>query len=483
MTERLEEKSGTKMTVGMFSIGLDTYWRQFDGLQERLLGYHREIVSTLSERFGCRVADAGLVDSPEKGVAAGEQLNRQGADIIFLFVATYALSSTVLPVVQRAKAPVVVLNLQTVAQLDYAAFNALGDRGLMTGVWLEHCQACSAPEIASVFERAGIDFHIVSGYLREAAAWDEIGEWVAAARACAGMRANRAGVLGRYYGGMLDVYSDLTQQSAVFGNHFEILEMCDLARLRNALSGEEIEAKLAEFDETFVVSPACSQAELTRAARTSAALDKLVAEHALGSLAYYYEGQPGSEYEDIVTSLIAGMTLLTGHNVPTAGECEVKNGQAMKILDLLGAGGSFSELYLADFKDDVVYLGHDGPAHFGVAQGKVGLVPLPVYHGKPGKGLSIQMTVRQGPVTLLSVVQRRDGTLKFLVAEAESAPGPILEIGNTNSRYRFAIGAKGFLNAWSEAGPAHHTAIGVGHLSGTLRKLGALLDIETIQIC
>jgi len=131
----------------------------------------------------------------------------------------------------------------------------------------------------------------------------------------------------------------------------------------------------------------------------------------------------------------------------------------------------------------VVYLGHDGPAHLGIADGKVGLVPLPVYHGKPGKGLSIQMTVRRGSVTLLSVVQRRDGSLKLLVAEAESVPGPILQIGNTNSRYRFSIGAKGFLNTWCEAGPAHHCAIGVGHIAGTLRKLGDLLGIETLQVC
>lgn len=462
--------------VGLFSIGLDTYWPQFEGLRERLLGYHARVAAGLAAA-GAEVVDVGLVDSPELARAAGEQLRAGGVELVVLFISTYALSSTVLPVVQRAGVPVVVLNLQPVPQLDYAAFAALGDRGRMTGVWLEHCQACCAPEIASVFARAGIDFHLVTGYLEEPAAWEEIGDWIAAARVRAALRENRLGVLGHYYCGMLDVYSDMTQHAATFGCHLELLEMCELRALRDAVTEADVAAKLAQFAAEFDVSSECSPAELERAARTSVALDRLVERHNLGALAYYYEGQPGNEYEDIVTSVIAGNTLLTGHGVPVAGECEIKNAQAMKILDLFGVGGSFSEFYLTDFIDDVVLLGHDGPAHFAIAEGRVGLVPLPVYHGKPGQGLSIQMTVRHGPVTLLSVVQRRDGRLSLLCAEAESVPGPVLPIGNTNSRYRFACGAKEFLNRWSQAGPAHHCAIGVGHVANKIEKLAALVGM------
>jgi L-arabinose isomerase len=469
------------LRLGLFGVGLDTYWPQFEGLKDRLLGYQSRVCERLAAT--AEVVNAGLVDNPSQAAAAASTFNRAEVDVIFLYVSTYALSSTVLPLVQRARVPVIVLNLQPVAQLDYEAFNRLADRGAMTGAWLEHCQSCSVPEIAGVFHRAGIPFHLVSGFLDDEEAWKEIDDWIEAARVAASMRQNRVGVLGHYYSGMLDVYSDLTQHSAVFGNHFELLEMDELCALHATVTESEVQAKLDQFRSTFDVSPQCESAELERAGRTSCALDALVAKHQLGSLAYYYEGEEGSAHRDLATSVIAGNTLLTGRNIPVAGECEIKNVQAMKILDLLGVGGSFSEFYLTDFKEDVIFLGHDGPAHFAIAQGRVGLVPLPLYHGKPGKGLSIQMTVAHGPVTLLSVVQHRDGKLSLLVAQGESVAGPVLQIGNTNSRYHFPLGVKEFMNRWSKAGPAHHCAIGVGHVAGKLEKLAQLLGIAINQIC
>ena len=467
--------------VGLFGIGLDTYWGQFEGLLENLKKYQAQIKQKI-ESFHVEVVDAGMVDNPVKARAAADFLKSNDVEIVFLYVSTYALSSTVLPIAQKVKVPIVVLNLQPVPQLDYKAFNQLNDRGKMTGVWLEHCQACSVPEIASVFNRTGIQYDFVTGYLQDEEAWSEIEAWTEAARVAAAMRNNRLGVLGHYYGGMLDVYTDLTKQSATFGTHIEMLEMCELKKFRDAVTENEIQAKIQEFNSTFEVSSECETSEIERAARTSVALDKLVKNHNLGSMAYYYEGETGNEYENIVTSIIAGNTLLTGKNIPVAGECEIKNAQAMKIMAEFGAGGSFSEFYLMDFKDDVVYLGHDGPAHFAIAGGRVKLVPLPIYHGKPGKGLSIQMTVKHGPVTLLSVVEGKNDVF-LLVAEGESVTGPVLEIGNTNSRYKFSIGAKEFMNEWSKQGPAHHCAIGVGHIAGKIEKLGRLLNLKVLKIC
>lgn len=468
------------MKVGFLSIGLDTYWGQFDGLLDRLTGYQNQIVDEI-EKTGVQVVNAGMVDNPRKSQAAAELFRSSDVQLVILYISTYALSSTVLPVVQQAKCPVLLLNLQPAPAIDYDRLNAMPDNVQKTGEWLAHCQACTVPELACVLSRADIRYDILTGHMQDPSVWTELMQWVDAAKAVYGMRHGRLGILGHYYCGMLDVYTDTTLQSITFGTHIEQLEMCELQRLRNEVTDADVEQKIREFESTFHVSPDCERHELIRAARTSVALDRLVAAHDLTSMAYYYEGQPGNDYEDIVTSLIAGNTLLTGKGIPTAGECEVKNVQAMKIMSLLGAGGSFSEPYAMDFNDDVVLWGHDGPGHFNMAQDGVALVPLPVFHGKPGKGLSIQMSVKHGPATLLSVCEDKSG-IHLLVAEGESVPGATLNIGNTNSRYRFPIGAKEFMNRWSKGGPSHHCAIGMGHVAAKIEKFAFLLGIPVINI-
>jgi len=471
------------LKVGLFGIGLDTYWPQFPGLQERLAGYVTQVARKLAGPR-VQVVNLGLIDTPEKSLSAGHEFRKADVDLIFLYVTTYALSSTVLPAVRRAKVPVIILNLAPAAAIDYDSFNRMNDRTKMTGEWLAHCQACPVPEIANVFNRCRIPFFQVSGMLQDdPEAWGEISEWIDAARVAHIMEHNRLGVMGNYYGGMLDIYSDLTQHCAYFGGHIEILEVEELAALRREVGQADLQRKVAEFRATLDVQPDCSAEELERAARTSVALDRLVEIHALGSLAYYHKGVGSGENEDAISSIILGTSLLTARGVPVAGEYEIKNVQAMKILDSFGAGGSFTEYYAVDYNDDVVLMGHDGPGHIAIAQGKTKVRPLEVYHGKVGHGLSVEMSVKQGPVTLLSVVQTVDGKLKLLLAEGESVAGPILEIGNTNSRYRFSLGARNFMNQWNVHGPAHHCAVGVGHIASRLKKFGALLGMECIQVC
>jgi len=475
--------TNTSLKIGLFGIGLDAYWPQFDGLKERLEGYLQSVEKNLSA-IHPSIVNVGLVDTSEKAFAAGKMFRTQDVDLIFLYVTTYALSSTILPVVLRAKVPVVILNLSPEAAIDYDSFNKMKDRTKMTGEWLAYCSPCPVPEIANVFNRTGIKFHQITGLLHDdPACWKEVTEWIEAAKVANKMFYNRLGCMGHYYGGMLDIYTDLTQQYAHFGGHIELIEVEELAILRKEVTKSEMMERLKRFYEVFDVQEDCSIEELEKAAITSVALDRLVKQYDLGSMAYYYKGTGNPENEEAIASIILGNSLLTANGIPVAGEYEIKNAQAMKIMDLFGAGGSFTEYYAMDLKDDVILMGHDGPGHIAIAEGKTKVRPLGVYHGKVGKGLSVEMQVKNGPVTLLSVAEKKGGGLMLLVAEGESVPGPILQIGNTNSRYKFSLGARKFMNDWNSHGPAHHCAVGVGHISSKIEKLGALLNMDVVKVC
>ncbi len=470
-----------ELRVGLCGIGLEAYWSQFAGLRSNLESHVEEVANRIA-RPGVSVVDLGLIDTPVRAREAAHTFRSADLDLLLIYITTYAVSSIVLPMVQRAGAPVIVLNLQPDAAIDYAAFNQLKDRTAMTGSWLEYCSACPAPEIANLMQRAKIPFRQVTGTLKDDETWSEIDDWVSAAMVKSALESNRLGLLGHYYNGMLDVMTDVTQIAITFGSHVEILEVDELSGIRAEVEDTSIVERVKEFRERFDVQADCDAKELERAARTSLALDEFVARHDLNSMAYYYEGTGNAANLDTMSSIILGTSMLTARHIPVAGEYEVKNAIAMKIMDGFGAGGSFTEFYAVDYREDLVLMGHDGPGHVAIAEGKTKVRPLQVYHGKVGRGLSIEMSVRHGPITLLSVVEDAETGFKLLAAEGECVAGDILEIGNTNSRYRFPMGARAFLERWNAEGPAHHCAVGVGHVAGRIKKLADLLEIHFCQV-
>jgi L-arabinose isomerase len=464
--------------VGVFGIGLAAYWPQFDGLRERLEGYQRSIEARL-ESLGAQVVSAGLVDTPEGAREAGGLLAAARPGLVLLYTATYATSSQVLPVVQAAGAPVIILNLQPARTLDYEA--------MTTGEWLANCSACCVPELAGAFTRARIAYRTVTGTLLDGdPAWDVLQDWLAAAGAVDSLRNARLGFLGHTYPGMLDMYSDFTQVQAQTGAHVEVLEIDDLVARVESADAADVERKGEEIRETFdLAEPGADPiaGEITPevfewSARVAVGLDRLVADLALDGLTYYYRGVGGNAAERVAAGLIVGNSLLTARGVPASGEGDLKTNVAMLLLDRLGAGGSYTEFYALDFEEGFVLMGHDGPGHLAIADGRPVARALKLYHGKAGAGLSIEMKVRLGPVTILGVTQTADGRLKLVAAEGESIPGPTFRIGNTNSRIRFPSGPTEFFDAWCREGPTHHVALGIGHHVSRVRKVADLLDLE-----
>ncbi|MBI1257437.1 MAG: arabinose isomerase, partial [Chloroflexi bacterium] len=138
--------------------------------------------------------------------------------------------------------------------------------------------------------------------------------------------------------------------------------------------------------------------------------------------------------------------------------------------------------YAMDFNEDFILMGHDGPGHVAISAQKPLLRGLGLFHGKRGYGISVEFKVKYGPITILTLTQTADGRLKLVAAQGESIPGDTLQIGNTNSRLKFAFDPASFMDAWAEEGPTHHCALGVGHQLPKIKKLARLLDLELAVI-
>lgn len=460
--------------IGVFGIGLAAYWPQFSGLRERLLGYQGDLESQLANS-GADVISAGLVDSAPAAREAGALFARSDLDLIVCYAGTYATSSQVLPVAQTAGLPVLVLNLQPAPALDY--------ENTGTGEWLANCSTCCVPEVSNAFARARITFHVVSGMLYgDEEASRQITEWLRAAAVARSVRNARIGFLGHTYPGMLDMYSDFTAIQAQLGAHIEVLEMDDLARLVDGVTDNEVEAKLAETCEVFDMAGNVTDEDLAWSAKVAAGLDRLIQKFDLQGLTYYYRGLDGNAFERLSAGLILGNSLLTARGIPASGEGDLKTCLAMLMMDRFGAGGSYTEFYAMDFNEGFVLMGHDGPGHLAISDCRPVLRNLELYHGKRGCGVSVEFKVKTGPVTILGLTQDANGRLKMVGAQGESLPGPILKIGNTNSRLRFNLPPAQFVNRWCEQGPTHHCALGVGHRLNEFEKLSELIGVSLIRV-
>jgi L-arabinose isomerase len=465
--------TGRRPRIGLVAGGLGTYWPQFPDLLPTL----QRSAARVSERMKameCDVVDVGFISDAQDGARAAEQLRAAGCDLIVGFLTTYMTASMLLPVAQRSGAPVLLINLQPTEAMDHEAFD--------TGQWLAYCGACPLPEMANTFLRAGVPFRSVSGYLEDERAWAKIGRWVKAAGVRGALRNGRHGLMGHLYPGMLDVSTDLTLVPVHLGGHLEVLEFDDLRVRVPDTSAPEVQERMDLAAEIFELDDSVQDDDFRWAATVSVGLDRLVEDFGLDSLAYYHRGLEGELHERLGAGMILGASLLTARGIPTAGEYELRTSLAMLITDRLGGGGSFTELQALNFFDNVVEMGHDGPAHLAISARKPLLRGLGVYHGKRGYGVSVEFDVKHGPVTTFGIAQLRDGKFRFVVSAGEVVPGPLLKIGNTTSRVDFGCDPGEWTDAWSATGISHHWALGIGDLRPELRATAELLDIELVEV-
>ena len=465
--------------IAVVTVGHYIYFEQFEGLYEDLSAKSERFKKYL-DRDDIEVFDAGYIDKPEESFEAVRKLRREDPDLLFVILSTYVPSSVCAPFARYLDIPQVLVGIQPRDHLDYSHTT--------TYMQLVNDDVCAMPEVAGVYERLGreIPACLVASESQQDYIRKEVNSWINAAKAMAGFKYETLGYLGHTYEGMYDMHTDPTAFTAAFGAHVKMLEICELARLSDEVSDDEIKAKIDEISSVFeICDPSIDPLtdyvkteDLVYSARQAVALEKLVKNNKLAALAYYYKSEPNNPYEQLAANLIIGNTLLTSSGTPLAGEADLKTAAAMMIMKNIGGGGSFAEIHPFDTADDVVLIGHDGPHNIAISEGKPRLRKLKKYHGKSGCGIGVEFSLKSGPITMLSISVDRNGKFRMIAAEGESLVGDIPQTGNTNTRVSFGGPVCEFLSRWCEAGPTHHLALGTGHHIDTLKKLSRMMGIE-----
>lgn len=479
----IERKNKRRARIGIFAVAHATYKKQFDGLYENLLNYHKDLCDIISQN-DVQLIDFGMIDSSEKAFKAADEMRGENLDILFCNMSTYATSSVFAPIIRELNLPIVLIALQPLKSLDYTKAN--------TFMQLENDNICSVPEFTGVAERMGkkISDVIIGHLFDDKKAQSEIADWCDIAKVLNSLKGARIGLMGHSMEAMLDMHTDPTAAEAAFGIHVPLLEIDEAVSEYEKAKEEEIEEKIRlikrEFDfpepKQDPLTQKLTEEDLYKSAKAAVALDKLISKNNLSGLAYYYEGTANSPQREVSSSFIVGNSILNAQGIPMCGEFDLKTCIAMLIMDRLDIGGSFAEFHPFDFEEDFIFIGHDGPHHLAIAYGKPVLRSLKKYHGKPGGGASVEFKIKSGPITMLGISQTYDGKFKFIIGEGISKEGPIPPTGNTNTRGFFEPTTREFIKKWVMQGPTHHYALGVGHHAEKIAKIADVLGIERIIV-
>lgn len=480
MIERLKKRNAR---VGLFGVGIRRYFEQFKTLGEDCNRGHLKLIEYIKAN-DVEVVDFGISDTSMKAYEMNDRIKAEKLDILFCDMLTYSTSCNFAPIMRDAAIPVILVALQPLKAMDYTKASMY--------MQILNDNVCSVPEFTNTAERMGKKVSdVILGYLYDdARALSEISEWCEIAKVLHDLKGARLGYMGHVYESMYDMHADPTAVSAAFGLHCPLLELDDLIVCFNEVKESEIKTKeeiiLNEFEtpdpKTDPLTKKLTKEDLYIAAKTAVALDIFKDRYSLTGLAYYYEGMEDSLHRLVESSVIVGNSLLTSAGFPMCHEQDIKTCIAMLIMDRMNIGGSFAEFHPFDFAEDFIFIGHDGPHHINIAEGKPFLRSLTLYHGKLGCGASVEFKIKEGPITMLGITTKYDGRFKFVIGEGTSRKGPIPPTGNTNTRVTFEPDTRDYVKKWVMEAPTHHYALGVGHRAKTIKKIGEALGIESVIV-
>ena len=461
----------TKARVGVFSICHGPYLPQFPQLVPEFESQFEAFKKTIPDSV--ELIDGGMIYNKELAEEAGEKFRKADVDLVIMQLLTYATSYNMLPVVRDLDVPVVLVNVQKLKALDYDHTDI--------PTWLGEGYACGAVgEMVADLERHGKRHAVITGVVEggDPHVQKEIDEWCRAAQVRRRFRDTNIAQIGRPYPGMMDLYideSNLYRRMFLYTKQFDWEKMWAIAD--DITDENAIREKAQDILDTFDIEGGGSIEEVWEMAKYVVAFEQWVKEEKIGMTASHYDGFAQGKAGILDSMLIPAFSMLIKQGTACAVEGDMKVAMAMSIMKTISGTGQLSEMYSIDFNDDIAIIGHSGSGDADISDKKPTMKIVKVFHGKVGGGYLTQFYPYLGPVTYLAITQDGDGHFKFVVAEGVNEDGPILSIGDTNMRTRFSCGAARFVDLWSEAGPTHHFAAGVGRHIDEIVKVAKILNV------
>jgi L-arabinose isomerase len=462
-----------KPQIGVLPIGHFHYWDQFAGLKKLGLSMFSKLRNHL-EKIGDVVAPE-LVDTMEKAERVAEFFRHRDIDILLIFPFGYAPSMCVVPAVQKLDAPIRILNAHEDSSYDYRAAD--------TTIYLHHEGVCCVPEISGALVNLGKKFRVLSGHFRQAELWKRLRADCLGAAAARAFRSLNIGLIGEIYTNMSDMPIDEHRLLRATGKLLVRPEVEEIEEACQRVTPEQLQEMYREFREMYDVDETVTDEHMRTSAQVAVAYDEIIRKkYGIDAFGYYWWGE-----KELITQLRSQSALavsrLSALGRPGVTEGDVKAAMAMKLLDLLGAGGMFLEFFSMDFDQEFLLMGHDGPSNINIAAKRPRLQHLEVHHGKSGRGLGIDFEMQQGPMTLLNLTQFGSGdTFKLIYTVAEVVAGEVLGIGNPNCRVRVSRPIPEFMDAWCQEGPEHHIALGLGDRSAEIETFAEAMGFGCIRV-
>lgn len=464
--ERKKIKPNPK--IGLLPTGHFYYWPQFPNLKEMGMKMYRKLLSLLNERADIVAPD--LVDTFEKGEEAARLFKAEDVDMILIFPLGYTTSMQIVPVARELNVPIRILNAHEDSSYDYTKAD--------TAIYLHHEGVCCIPEYAGALVNLGRKFRVRTGFFGQPRLWEELEADFRGAAAAKFFKSMNIGLIGEVYTHMSDMPIDEHRLLRATGKLLKRPEVEEIEEAFHRVTEEQLEDMYRQFRTLYEVDKTVTNEHMRFSAQLAVAYDEVIRKHDIFAFGYYWWGE-----KEHITQLRAQSNLavsrLAALGRPGVTEGDVKSAMAVKLMDLLGAGGMFVEFFSMNFDEEFILMGHDGPSNINMAEGRPRLQHLKVHHGKSGHGLGIDFDICEGPVTLLNLTQFNAGdTFKLVYSIGEIIPGPILGIGNPNCRVRVSRPIHEFMDAWCQQGPSHHIAIGYGDRSRELEIFADALNFH-----